>query len=94
MRIQAVQTSCFHERKQQLGETVDSFAQELWKLFQIAYPTSAHGSKEDEEMWQSVLSSQFVAGLVPELKVKVAGVEGNQATHESQVRGSEDSQLN
>ena len=28
-------------------------------------------------MGQSVLSSQFVAGLIPELKTKIAGVEGN-----------------
>ena len=28
-------------------------------------------------MGQSVLSSQFVAGLIPELKTKVAGVEGD-----------------
>ena len=66
VRIQVVQTSCFHERKQQSGDTVDGFAQELWKLFQKTYPTSVRGSKEVEEMGQSVLSSQFVAGLVPE----------------------------
>ena len=76
VRIQAVQTSKFHERKQQSGETVDTFAQDLKKLFHKAYPSSTRGSKEVEEMGQSVLSSQFVAGLVPELKTTVAGLEG------------------
>ena len=30
-----------------------------------------------EQMGQTVLSSQFVAGLLPDIKSKVAGVEGD-----------------
>ena len=71
VRIQAVQTSKFHERKQKTAESVDSFAQDLRKLFYKAYPATTRGSKEMEEMGQSVLSSQFVAGLLPELKSKI-----------------------
>ena len=41
VRIQAVRTSRFHKQKQQPGETVDCFAQELRKLFYKAYPATA-----------------------------------------------------
>lgn len=77
VHIQAVQTSRFHERRQKSGETVDDYAQELRKLFRKAYPTTARGSQETEQMGQTVLSSQFVAGLLPDIKSKVAGVEGD-----------------
>ena len=77
VRIQAVQTSQFHDRRQRVGESVDNFAQDLRRLFQKAYPTTARGSQEAEEMGQSVLANQFVAGLLSELEVKVAGTEGN-----------------
>ena len=40
-----------------------------------AYPSSTRSSKDIEEMGHSVLSSQFVARLVLELKTKVAGLE-------------------
>ena len=76
VHIQAVQTSRFHERKQKTGETVDDYAQDLQKLFRKAYPTTSRGSHETEQMGQTVLSSQFVAGLLPDIKSKVAGVEG------------------
>ena len=72
--IQAVQTSKFHEQKQQSDETVDNFAQDLKKLFHKAYPCSTHAR---QEMGQTVLLNQFVAGLVPELKNKVTGLEGS-----------------
>ena len=75
--IQAVQTSQFHGRRQRVGESVDNFAQDMRRLFQKAYPTTARGSQEAKEMGQSVLANQFVAGLLSELKVKVAGTEGN-----------------
>ena len=77
VHIQAVQTSRFHERKQKTGETVDDYAQDLQKLFRKAYPTTSRGSHETEQMGQTVLSSQFVAGLLPDIKSKVAGVEGD-----------------
>ena len=77
VRLQAVQSSQFHERKQKPQESVDDYAQDLHRLFHKAYPTAQRGSRETEEMGQSVLSNQFVSGLKPELKTKVAGMEGN-----------------
>ena len=43
--------------------------------FRRAYPATARGSEEMEQMGQTVLCSQFV--LLPEIKSKVAGVEGD-----------------
>ena len=77
VRLQAVHSSQFHERKQKPQESVDDYAQDLRRLFHKAYPTAQRGSRETEEMGQSVLSNQFVSGLKPELKTKVAGMEGN-----------------
>ena len=76
VQIQAVQSSLFHDRKQKPRETVDSYAQELRQLFYRAYPTVQRGTREAEDMGQLVLANQFVAGLLPELKTKVAGTEG------------------
>jgi hypothetical protein len=75
--IPAVQTSLFHDRKQGAQETVDSYAQDLRRLFLKAYPAVQQGSKEAEELGKSVLASQFVAGLRVDLKRKVAGQEGD-----------------
>ena len=69
--------SHFHERRQKAGESVDSFAQDLRGLYHKAYPSTSRGSKETEEMGQTVLANQFAAGLLPELKAKVAGSEGD-----------------
>lgn len=77
VRIQSVQTSLFHDRKQKEKESVDSYAQDLKALFFKAYPQTQEGSAAAESMGRSVLSSQFVAGLNPALKPKVAGVEGD-----------------
>ena len=76
VRIQAVQSSRFHERKQSPTESVDSYAQDLRKLYQKAYPSTRQGSKEAEAMGRSVLAYQFIAGLLPHLKAKIAGQEG------------------
>ena len=76
VRIQAVQSGQFHSRKQGLVERVDDYAQDLSRLYQRAYPQTDQGSKEAEEMGQRVLAYQFVSGLLPELKAKVAGTEG------------------
>ena len=46
------------------------------RRFYKAYPTVQRGTREAEEMGQLVLANQFVAGLLPELKTKVAGSEG------------------
>ena len=76
VQIQAVQSSLFHDRKQKPRETVDAYAQDLRQRFYKAYPTVQQGTREAAEMGQLVLANQFVAGLLPELKTKVAGSEG------------------
>ena len=57
VRIQAVQCSLFHERKQSGKESVDDFSQDLRKLFAHAYPKVEQGSREAEAMGKSVLLS-------------------------------------
>ena len=76
VRIQAVQSSRFHERKQSPTESVDSYAQDLRKLYQKAYPSTRQGSREVEAKGRSVLAYQFIAELLPHLKAKIAGQEG------------------
>ena len=76
VRLQAVQSSLFHERKQGINESVDTFAQELKRLFYKAYPNTLQGTSEAETMGKSVLASQFVAGLRHEIKIKLAGTDG------------------
>ena len=56
---------------------MDSYAQALRVLFYKAYPSAQRGSAEAEDMGKAVLSSQFVSGLLPEIKSKVAGSEGD-----------------
>ena len=77
VKLKAVQSSQFHERKQKQQESVDDNAQDLRQLFHKAYPTVQQGSQEAEEIGRCVLSNQFVSGLRPELKTKVAGIEGD-----------------
>ena len=69
VRLPAVQTQMFHERRQGPKETVDEFVQELCKLYSKAYATVTHGTPEAEEVGQRVLASQFV------LQSKVVGLE-------------------
>ena len=76
VQIQSVQSSLFHDRKQRQGETVDTFDQELRSLLRKAYPPAQSGSEEAETMGRAVLANQFLAGLYPELKGKLAGQEG------------------
>ena len=38
VRLQSVQSSMFHERKQKPNESVDTYAQDLRRLFHLAYP--------------------------------------------------------
>ena len=77
VRLQSVQSSMFHERKQKLTESVDAYAQDLCRLFHLAYPKAQQGSQETENMRRSVLAYQFVAGLLPEIKLKLAGTDGS-----------------
>ena len=76
VRIQVVQTSLFHERRQGSTESVDDFAQDLRSLFYKAYPRAHQGALEVVGMGQSVLANQFVSGLRTDIKAKVAGSEG------------------
>ena len=77
VRIPVVDTSMFHERKQQDKETVDEYAQELKRLFYKAYPRSQQCTREAEEMGKNVLSCQFLAGLKQSIKEKLLGTEGD-----------------
>ncbi len=70
VNMKSVQSSRFHDRKQQEAKTVDNYAQELKKLFYRAYPATQQGSQEAEAMGRSVLACQFVAGLRNTIKAK------------------------
>ena len=74
VRLPAVQTQLFHERRQGPRETVDEFAQELRKVYTKAYATVTRGTPEAEEVGQRVLASQLVTGFRPELQSKVVGL--------------------
>ena len=56
---------------------MDSYAQELRTLFYRAYPQAQQGTQETEQMARTMLANQFAVGLRQEIKIKVAGVEGN-----------------
>ena len=71
------QSGLFHERKQKVpSESVDTYAQDLQRLFYLAYPQAQQGTQDPEDMGRSVLCCQFVTGLRQEIKLKLAGVEG------------------
>ena len=76
VRIEAIQSGLFHERRQKKGESVDEYAQDLRRLYQRAYAQAQRGNPAAEAMGRSVLAYQFVSGLLPELKTKVAGTDG------------------
>jgi len=46
-------------------------------LFHRAYPSVYQGTKEADTLGQTVLVNQFVAGLLPEIKSKIVGCEGD-----------------
>ena len=77
VRLPAIQSSLFHDRKQDISESVDYYAQELRTLFHRAYPSVYQGTKEADTLGQTVLVNQFVAGLLPEIKSKIVGCEGD-----------------
>ena len=77
VKLAAVQSQLFHDRKQGPKKSVDEFAQNLKKLFARAYAGVNRGGPEKEKMGQSVLANQFIAGLRSDLKSKVVGVEGS-----------------
>ena len=50
VRIQAVHSNLFHQRKQETGETVDQYAQDLRRLFYKVYSKAKLGSEEAEDL--------------------------------------------
>ena len=71
VRLPAIQSSLFHDRRQHASESVDNYAQELRTLFHRAYPSVYQGTREAEALGQAVLVNQFVVGLLPEIKSKL-----------------------
>ena len=55
---------------------MDTYAQDLRRLFYLAYPQAQQGTQDAEDMGRSVLCCQFVTGLRQEIKLKLARVEG------------------
>ena len=77
VRLPAIQSSLFHDRRQHASESVDHYAQELRTLFHRAYPSVYQGTREAEALGQTALVNQFVVGLLPGIKSKIVGCEGN-----------------
>ena len=75
--LPSIQTNLFHDRKQHVSESVDAYAQELRTLFHKAYPSVQQGTRETEVLGQTILTNQFVLGLLPDIKVKIVGSEGD-----------------
>lgn len=67
IRLAAVQAQLFHNRQQQEKETVDPFAQELQKLYNLAYAGATSEEPQAEHMGQTLLTNQFVTGLRPHI---------------------------
>ena len=77
IRLTAVQAQLFHNRQQQEKETVDQFAQDLQKLYNLAYAGATSEGPQAERMGRTLLANQFVTGLRPDLKRKIIGTEGS-----------------
>ena len=69
-------TQLFQDRRQGPDESVDDFAQERRRLYSKAYAGFTGGTPEADKVGQTVLASQFVAGLRPGLQAKVVDMEG------------------
>ena len=75
--LPAIQTNLFHDQKRHVSESVDAYAQELRTPFHKAYPSVQQGTRETEALGQTILTNQFVVGLLPEIKAKIVGSEGD-----------------
>ena len=64
-----IKTGCFRIN--------DAYAQELYALFHGAYPSVHQGTKEAEALHQTILTNQFVAGFLSDIKSNIVGSEGN-----------------
>ena len=56
---------------------MDTYVQDLVRLFRQAFPKARLISQETEDMGRSMLAYQFVAGLLPDIAFKLAGTEGS-----------------
>ena len=74
IRLTAVQAQLFHNRQQQERETA---AQDLQKLYNLAYAGATSEGPQAERMGQTLLANQFVTGLRANLKRKLSGTEGS-----------------
>ena len=66
VQLPPMQAGLFHQWRQKEGET----AQDLCKLFYRAYPQAKSGSTKANEMGETVLTSQFVVGLRPDIQLE------------------------
>ena len=55
---------------------MDQFAQELQKLYNLAYAGATSEGPQAERMGQTLLTNQFITGLRPNFKQKLICVEG------------------
>ena len=62
IHLTAVPAQLFHNRQQQEKETVNQFAQDLQKLYNLAYAGATSEGPQAERMGQKVLVNQFVTG--------------------------------
>lgn len=70
----SVQSNLFHERKQEAKESVDDYTQVLLRSFLLE---PIRRLSRAEEMGRPVFPiDHYVAGLCPEIKSKVVGIEG------------------
>ena len=77
IRLTALQAQLFHNRQGQEKEMVDQFAQDLQKLYNLAYAWATSEGPQAERMGRTLLANQFVTGLRPDLKRKLIGTEGS-----------------
>ena len=55
---------------------MEEYAQDLNSLYWHAYLCSERGSADEEKIGQILLAYQFIAGLKPEIRLKVVGHQG------------------
>ena len=75
IRLTTFQAQLFHNQQQQENETVDQFAQDLQKLYNLAYAGATSKGPQAERMGQTLLVNQFITGLQSDLKQKLIGTE-------------------
>ena len=75
--LPVIQTNLFHDQKQHASKLIDAYAQELRILCHKAYSSVQQGTREAEALGQIILTNQFMVGLLPDIKAKIVGSEGN-----------------